>query len=357
MTSKKLVILAGAAAALVGLAYLSGQRNAVRTPAAHGKKLFPGLDASQVAAIEIVRPSGETLALAAADAGWTIAALHGYPADLVKIRENVLKLVDLKAGHEAPGRAMTDPTTVRLKDVAGKVLAELALGEQHLRKPSDDMPGFGGYPDGRYVSVGGKGAVYLVDDALASLDGDAGDWADLQIPAPAGSSLQAVEVLHAGAELALVKTNGAWTATDLGAEEEMDAGKTYGLDSALSYLRFNGIADPALTDDALGLATGTVYRAVYADGTTYTAHVGAATTNSQDRALRIAASFAPVGTNAADNAAIEAKVAEFNGKTGKWTYLVAPSTAQKLTLSRADLVKPKARPEKESPVPSDSGQP
>ena len=75
----------------------------------------------------------------------------------------------------------------------------------------------GGYPDGRYVSVGGKDAVYLVDDALASLDGDASDWADMQIPSPSGSTIQAIEISNAGADLALVKTNGAWTATDLGA--------------------------------------------------------------------------------------------------------------------------------------------
>ncbi len=346
MTSKKLAMLAGAAVVLVGLAFLSGQRNAVKTPAAHGKKLFPQLDVSQVATIEITKPSGDTLTLTSSDAGWTVSALHGYPADLVKIRENVLKLAELKAGQEAPGRSMANPTTIRLKDAAGKTLAELALGDQYMRK-SGDM-GFGSYPDGRYVTVEGRNAVYLVDDTLTSLDGDVTDWVDMQIPSPSGSTIQAIEISNAGADLALVKTNGAWTVTDLGADEEMDSGKLYSLDSALSYLRFNGIAAPALTDDALGFATGTVYRAVYADGITYTAHVGAPTTNSQDRAFRIAASFAPTGTNAAENAVAETKVAEFNGKAGKWTYLVAPSTAQKFTLARTDLVKPKTKPETEA---------
>ncbi len=339
-------MLAGAAVVLVGLAFLSGQRNAVKTPAAHGKKLFPQLDVSQVATIEITKPSGDTLTLTSSDAGWTVSALHGYPADLVKIRENVLKLAELKAGQEAPGRSMANPTTIRLKDAAGKTLAELALGDQYMRK-SGDM-GFGSYPDGRYVTVEGRNAVYLVDDTLTSLDGDVTDWVDMQIPSPSGSTIQAIEISNAGADLALVKTNGAWTVTDLGADEEMDSGKLYSLDSALSYLRFNGIAAPALTDDALGFATGTVYRAVYADGITYTAHVGAPTTNSQDRAFRIAASFAPTGTNAAENAVAETKVAEFNGKAGKWTYLVAPSTAQKFTLARTDLVKPKTKPETEA---------
>ena len=46
----------------------------------------------------------------------------------------------------------------------------------------------------------------------------------------------------------------------------------------------------------------------------------------------------------------ETKVAEFNGKAGKWTYLVAPSTAQKFTLARTDLVKPKTKPEPEAPA-------
>ena len=344
MTSKKLVILAGAAAVVVGLAYLSGQRNAVRTPGALGAKLFPKLDVSQVAAIEIARPEGQPFALAATDAGWTVDALHGFPADLAKLRENILKLADLKAGHEARGRKLDGAAAVRLKDASGAVLAELVLGEQHMRKPADDMGGYGGYPDGRYVSADGGATVYLVDDPLAFLDGEAASWADAQIPAPSGS-IQAVEVSHAGSDLALVKTNGVWTATDLGAEEEIDANKAYNLDSALSYLRFSGIADPVLTDDALGLATGTVYRAVCHDGITYTAHIGAATTNSQDRAFRIAASFAPTGTNAAENAAAEAKVAEFNAKTGKWTYLLAPYAADKFMLKRADLVKPKSKPE------------
>ncbi|MGI5868244.1 MAG: DUF4340 domain-containing protein [Kiritimatiellia bacterium] len=345
MTPKKLALLIATAVALVGIAYFSAQRNTLRTPAAHGRKIFPDLDVSQVAAIEIDRPAGDTFALAATDAGWTIASLHGYPADIAKIRANVLKLADLKAGHTATARAMTDPTTVRLMDDAGNVLAELALGEQRLSKPADDMQGFGGYPDGRYVAVGGSDAVFLVDDALSTLDGDAADWADMQIPSPSGSTLQAIEVSSPDTELALVKVDGAWTLTDLGEDEEMETSKTYGLDSALSYLHFNGIADPALTDEALGLATGTVYRAVYADGVTYTARVGGPVASQADRAFRIAASFAPVGTNAAENAAAEMKAADFNAKTARWTYFVSPYTADKFALDRADLAKPKTEPE------------
>ena len=70
MTSKKLVVLAGAAAVLVGLAYLSGQRNAVRTPAAHGRKLFPELDVSKVAAIEIARPAKQAKTVAMLQDAW-----------------------------------------------------------------------------------------------------------------------------------------------------------------------------------------------------------------------------------------------------------------------------------------------
>ncbi|NLE42087.1 MAG: DUF4340 domain-containing protein [Lentisphaerae bacterium] len=343
MTSKKLAMLAGAAVVLVGLAFLSGQRNAVKTPAAHGKKLFPQLDVSQVATIEITKPSGDTLTLTSSDAGWTVSALHGYPADLVKIRENVLKLAELKAGQEAPGRSMANPTTIRLKDAAGKTLAELALGDQYMRK-SDDM-GFGSYPDGRYVTVEGRNAVYLVDDTLTSLDGDVTDWVDMQIPSPSGSTIRAVEISNAGEEIALVKTNGTWKLVDLGPDEAMETSKTYSLDTALSYLRFNGIADPALTDDALGLSTGAVYRAVYADGITYTARISGSTTNSSDRAFRIAASFTPTGTNVAENVSAEAKVNEFNAKTSRWTYLIASYNADKFMLTRSSLAKPKSKDE------------
>jgi hypothetical protein len=270
--------------------------------------------------------------------------MHGYPAELLKIRENVMKLRDLKAGHEARGPKVEKATTVRIKNEEGKTLAELSLGAEHIRKMPEDQMAFGGYPDGRYVSVNGDAAVILVDSTLSTFDGEAGDWTDMQIPPVSGSSFKTVELSTQNAKLTLVKTNGVWSLADLADDEEMDAAKNYSLDSALAYLRFTDIADPALTEDQLGLTTGSVFRAVLDNGETYTARVGNTAEGKSDRYVRIEASFAPTGTNAAENASIEAKVATFNEKTGKWTYVVSQPLAEKLTLRRSDLVKKKDKP-------------
>ena len=70
-------------------------------------------------------------------------------------------------------------------------------------------------------------------------------------------------------------------------------------------------------------------------------------TNSTDRYLKLSASFTAVGTNATENATIEKKIQAFNEKNGKWTYVIAAASADNLTKSRADLVKPKEEPKKE----------
>jgi len=101
---------------------------------------------------------------------------------VAKIRENLLKLQDLKVGQLATGKAITSPTVVALKDAKGAALASVALGDTHMAKPKGQMAQFGGggYPDGRYVLFDGKTPV-LVKDALEAFDGDPKKWIDTRI--------------------------------------------------------------------------------------------------------------------------------------------------------------------------------
>lgn len=341
MTTGKLVLLAGAAVALCGTAvWVKGNRS-VRTPDLVGRRILPAFNVSDVVRVEV--DGAKKVALAASDAGWTVDALNGYPANAKKIMDELFKLKDLKAGPSASEATNAATTTVVLKDAAGKALATLTMGGTHSAKARGQMAQFGGggYPDGRYVRYGET--TVLVNDTLDAFDGDPLEWVDRSICRVPSANVAAVTYQKGGETVKLTRKDGKWDLEGLGEKEEVDTSNS--LDSALSYLDLSGVADPKLSDDELGLTTGSVYTATMKDGKVYTAKVGNA--NDSGRWFKVSATFTPVGTNATENAALKQEVDEFNAKSGKWTYLISSYSAESMMKARKDLVKAKEEPKKE----------
>ena len=113
MTNKNLVMLAAAAAVLGGAAYFCNSGRKIKSSNLNGKPVLPAFDVSEVAKVDV----GGKVTLAASDSGWTLESLYGYPADVTKIRENLLKLKDLTVGQTARGRKIEGGTKVDLKDI------------------------------------------------------------------------------------------------------------------------------------------------------------------------------------------------------------------------------------------------
>ena len=352
MTTKNLAILAVAAAVLGGAAYVTSSGRSMKTPSIVGKKILPAFSAADVARLEI---GGEKpLALAASDSGWVVESLFGYPADVEKIRENLLKLDELKVGQSAAGRKIEKPVPVDVKDASGKTLASLKLGGTHTSKPRGQAAQFGGggYPDGRYVLFGET--PVLVKDTLDAFDGDPKKWLDSRIASVPSADVVSVRYASGGAAVDLSRTNSTWTLSGLGPKEELDSSKTYSLDSALSYLDFASVADPKTPEAEFGFATGSVYTVTLKDGTSYTAEVGGP--SGSDRFFRVKASFKPAGTNETVNAECEKKVADFNAKSGKWVYTISSYSAESMSKTRKDLVKAKEEPKKADPAKGADGK-
>ena len=346
---KKLLILLVVAGALLGAAYILKGARTPKTPNLVGRKILPAFNISDVARVEISGP--KSLALVGGESGWTIDALHGYPADAAKIRDALLKLKDLKAGQPASGISNAAPTTVVLKDAGGKELAKLTMGEQHRSAPRGEMAQFGGggYPDGRYVAL--DGTTVVVNDALNEFDGDPKKWVNARICAITASDVTDVAYTKGKETVKLARKDGKWNLEGLGPKEELDSSKTYSLDSALSYLNFSDVVDPKKTEAELGFATGTVYTATLKNGITYTAKVG--NKIGSDSAFKVSAVFKPVGTNATENAACEKTVKDFNDNVGKWTYTISSYSAESMSKTRKDLVKAKEEPKKEEAKPAE----
>jgi hypothetical protein len=347
---KKIFILVVVAAALIGAALWLKDGNSKRTADIVGKKVLPEFNISQVSRVEIA--GAKSLALMSSDdAGWTVDALYGYPADAKKILDELLKLKELKAGQPAAGISNAAPTTVVLKDAAGKELAKLVMGEQHRSAPRGEMAQFGGggYPDGRYVTF--EGATVLVNDALDAFDGDPKKWVDTKVCDITPGDVKEVTYAKGKETVKLTRKDSTWTLEGLGPKEELDTSKTYSLDSALSYLSFSSVVDPKKAESEFGFATGAVYTATLKNGITYTAKVG--NKIGADSAFKVSAAFKPVGTNATENAACEKTVKEFNDRVGKWTYVIPSYKAESLSKARKDLVKAKEEPKKEEAKPAE----
>ena len=190
MTTKNLAILGAAAVVLGGTAWYCNSGRTVRAPSIVGEKILPSFDVADVARIEI--GGAKKVQLVADDKGWKLQSLYGYPADVTKIRENLLKLTELKVGQVANGKKIASPATVDIQNAAGKSLAALPLGETHTSKPKGQaaMYGGGGYPDGRYVEY--KGKTVLVKETLDAFDGDPKKWVDTRIASVSASDVQSV---------------------------------------------------------------------------------------------------------------------------------------------------------------------
>lgn len=343
MTAKKVTTLVVAAAVLGGLAYWSSHRGRIKTPSLTGKPVLKALDLSQVGRIEVSTNGKKNLILKGTEAGWTLESLFNYPADITKIRANLLSLTDLKIGQVARDKKLENAILVDLQSTEGKSLAVLRLGEKHMREATGQMAMYGGgaFPDGRYVATEGE-TVYLVKETLDAFDGDPKSWADTLISSVPGSDITTAAFKGNNETLKLERKDGAWTLAGLGEKEELDTSKLYSIDSALNHLSFSSIADPAVTEEQAGFTTGVVYTATLKAGEVYTAKVG--NTVGSDRYFKVSAAFSPTGTNATENATLQEKIDKFNATTAKWTYLIPAASADNFSKRRADVVKAKEEP-------------
>ena len=323
MTNRKLVMFFVLAVVLGGAAYFMQSGNKPAAAKLNGKTILPGLSVADVSRIEI----GGKLTLAASADGWKVESCHGYPADREKIAENLMKLAELKVGQVAHGRKIGVETAVALKDSSGKALAELKLGDKHSKKATGQaaMYGGGSYPDGRYVAFSGE--TVLVKDTLDAFEGDEKQWCNTRIASIPSADVTAVKYAHGAETVELTKgTNSVWTLKGLTDKEELDTSKTYSLDSALSYLDFNAVADPKLTEAELGFKTGYVYTVTVKEGSNTVQHV------------------ATVGNKVKDGSDRYFKLDD-----GKWVFTISTYSAENMMKSRKDLVKAKEEPKKEEP--------
>jgi len=270
-----LVVLGGAA-----LVYNYQERSErAENVATLGKPLLKDLKAADIAAIKIAQPKA-TITLQRKPDGWAIAERRGFPADLGKVREFVLKLLELKVGQSEPigekdrARLNLDAsgTQVELSAADGKPLGKLAVGKKYFKREvenPDKAPA-----DGRFVALPAEaGMVYIVSDPLAQASAKSGDWIErtsfevekvktLELRMPEGG----------GWRLERSADNADWKLDGLKPGEKVDTGRANAASYSLSLLELADVAPDDAKDT--GLDKPTLISATTFDGLAYEIKVG-----------------------------------------------------------------------------------
>ncbi len=204
MNKKQFLLVLGVLVALLaaGGGLLWSERSDWKTSDTKaGQRLIPDLKASDVAEL-VISAAGERLTLKKGEAGWGIVERNGFPANVERIGELLLKLVEMKVvqtdaaadsqrarlGLQEPGadvgKAEADTnvpgTVLELKDGAGKSLARLLLGKK-LSKSVEGPAGARQEAAGRYLLAGNAESgkvlnVIVVSDPLAQVEVAAEQW-------------------------------------------------------------------------------------------------------------------------------------------------------------------------------------
>lgn len=370
MKKSSLVFLLVAAVALIALSVFTAKS---RRPSAgtSSKKVFTTFIADGLEQVVVTSPD-KRITLAVQGERWVCTNAMNYPIQFDKLRTAVMKLEELKGQTVTADAARRDAlkmnlpssgknkdtlgTLVELHAANGKPVASLLLGEQRMRKPrGGPEDGMGGYPDGRYVSADGGNTIYLIGDPLDDFPSEEKSWLDTELTSLYSTDVDKITIGHPGQpEILLAKPAGKTTfeVQGLGPDEETDDVKASSTAGVFSYLRFDELASPAISDEQAGLKDPIVFQAVSVSGEVYTASIGATTKagDSDARYVRLKVSLPDVTIDATNTNAVNArrdlekKVAALNAKFAGWTYVIASYKADSMAVKRDSIVKKKANP-------------
>lgn len=393
MNSKKMLVLIMAAVVLVGLAHWSSRRRDSGRAVARriGTPVLPALQdvdtVQRVARMTFVSP-GSTVEVARVDGEWIAPGKYGYPVKFQNVREFALALINLKTGQVLPDSevrrkrlgllpptdaradAASSGTQVVLADEQGVSLAELIVGNEFQGPEDMDSPmaGYGGMPQGRYVAT--ADAMMIVSEQFYGLPRKVQDWLDDDLIHVPGSDIVKIELAHPERDRIVLlrpESGGSLTLSDLAAREEMNTSRLGGVSGVLSYLRFTDVADPAMSDEAMGLDRPVVFTAETRDGVRYRIEAGVKVGNTDDRYARLSVAMPdaeqpePVqadetadATDAVaerereERAKMKADIEALNDGWSAWTYILPSHKMNHVMVGRDELVQEKKAEETDS---------
>ena len=282
MNARIAAILVVLLAVLGGAAILYQQQERARRPAnvaSLGQVLLKDLKAADIASIRIAEAKN-VLTLERKDERWTLAERGGFPADFSKVREFVLKAIELKAGQSEPlgekdrARLNLDEsgTLLEFRGADGKPLGSLIVGQKYFKREVDNPDKALG--DGRFVLLpADPKTVYIVADPLLQATAKTAEWVERS--AFQVEKVKALEVRFpdgGGYRIERSGDNADWKLAGLKPGEKLEVTKANAASYVLSMLELADVL-PKDTKDT-GLDKPIEIKAATLDGLSYDIKVG-----------------------------------------------------------------------------------
>ncbi len=374
MKAKQLILLLTACAILGGVAWLTS-RDDTAEPSIIGTSVLESIDLNAIDEI-IIATGEETCRVTRGESGWVMPSRFGYAADFAKIRDLLLKLEGLEIGQVTDlnedqkrelGIDANAATTIKL-NAGGNEISAIMLGEQRERQSTTPGPmGYGGFPDGRYVSVDNGATVYLVADPIREATTEIESWLNTEILNIPGSEIARVRVEQGDGDAYEVARDDddKLVMSNLADGEEYDSSKSYTIENALSYLNLKDIADPEQSDADLGFEKPTAFHAWTKDGKQFDVTVSDPIGDTDDRYARISVQYVEPevadeeeeGDESTEEDTPDAgkaeqtktEVAKLNSRLGKWTFRIQGYKAGAFYKPRSELLKEPEEEQEEEP--------
>ena len=369
MRRRSLLILLAVLAGLVALAIAVSFSQ--RPGQGAGAVLLPGLkqrlnDVDSV----VVHGSGDRVlaTLERGQAGWTVREAGGYPADIGRLRRNLLALgeatiIEEKTSNpEFYDRLRVDDVA---KDSAGGLRLDLASGGKTIASIIVGSTGVSG-ADSAYLRRAGEAPSWLVKAAL-DLPRETSGWLDKSITAIPASRIATVTITHPdGSTLRIDKARAGEVDFRV---EGVPAGRELAFPGAGNAIAAT-LADLALdsVEPLAKFAPGTVrptiarfetFDGLVVEASTWQLPAGARLRVAARADPALAARYAPAPaatpapgpaaeTIAAavrkDFAEVQAEAGQLNARLGGWVYGIPSYKVEQLTRRLDDLLAPKAAP-------------
>lgn len=346
--------------ALGGGALLVRQQAGSQKPAdagTLGQPLLKGLQASQVASIVIRQPK-DAITIAKKDERWTITERGGFPADVDKVRDFVVKAINLKIGQSEPigekdrARLLLDAggTAVEFLGADGKPLARLTAGRKYFKTEPENPEKANG--DGRYVALpGDEKRVVVVSDPLAQASTRSADWIS-----KAGFAAEKVKTMEVRAadgaatgfswRIERSADNADWKLAGARGDEKLDLSKANAASYSLSLIELADVAPADAKPEETGLDKPMAVTATTLDGLTYTLKLGKLSDDNYYATVAISGEPRPEGKDAEERLKkINERLAREKALAGV-TLLIPKSKLEDIVKKRSDLLAKKAEKRK-----------
>ncbi len=351
MNARSAAVLLVLLAALGGGALLLQQQGQWRRSAgvaALGHPLLKNFQAADVVSIALREP-GSAITLERKGEQWVIAERAGFPADFDKVRELVLKAIELKVGQSEPiaekdrARLKLDDSGLQLefRGADGKALANMVIGAKFFKREPDSPTRAG---DGRYVILpDDPKVVYVVADPLTQASTKSADW--IRRTGFAAEKVKSMQVALPGGEkwkIERARDDAGWQLTPSRAGEKLDTIRANSASYSLNNVELADVAAPGLkpADTGLDQPLATFVTTTF-DGLTYTVKLGKASGDNLHASVAIAGQPKATGAEAAERQKKLEERLPAERALAAHTLLIAKSRFEDMFKKRVELLEKK----------------